>query len=855
MSDQAAVHEYRPRGAAIDVMNCRDPEVLLVGPAGTGKAQPLDAPIWTPSGARPMGSVEPGDLVLGVDGQPVKVVDIPFRGVADVYRITFSDGVTVECSGGHLWDVSWRDASERVHNEVLSLNAIMAMGITKRHGTRPRFWIPQTQPVGFDPQAVPISPYILGALLGDGHMRPGDLSLTTADPEIAERLAQQLPARYKLVPQGKAGNAALAYRIVGDGFRPRRPSRAKTGYISKTGSGKFMARQRGDVYLGSFDTREQAQDAIDAVAGTAFTAEEIAGDSIHAELDRLGLRNARSASKFVPDVYKLNTAEVRWEVLRGLMDTDGFAEKSTISFTSVSERLARDVLWLVQSLGGTGRIATKQPKNGQLAYTVWIRLADPSQAFHLSRKRARVQGRQVPVRRWIESIDYVGERECQCITVDSPDGLYLADGFVVTHNSRVCLEKMHFMSLKNPGMRSLMLRKTLASLTSTGLVTFQEHVAAEAIAAGDMKWFGGSQKKPPAWEYSNGSVIVVGGMNDPQKVMSSEYDLIFVQEAVELDDDEWEKCTTRLRNGKVSFQQLLADCNPDAPTHWLRLRCDKGLTTEFLSRHEDNPVYFNEDGSMTEKGRSYMATLDRLTGVRHLRLRKGLWVAAEGVIYEDFDPKHHIVDRFDIPANWARFITVDFGYVHPFVAQWWAVDGDGKAYLYREIFHTKRTVDQHARDMLRAVADLPAGLDEKTALPSQWIWREPKPRALICDHDAENRAVLDRDFGMGSIPATKGVTDGIQIVQARMRREGDGKARIFFMRDSVVTLDPELEAAKKPTSTIAEITSYVWHKPNGTTIKAKEIPVKDCDDGMDAMRYFAVEIDRSRPRVRSMGGR
>lgn len=424
-----------------------------------------------------------------------------------------------------------------------------------------------------------------------------------------------------------------------------------------------------------------------------------------------------------------------------------------------------------------------------------------------------------------------------------------------TGKSRACLEKLHFAALSNPGMRALMLRKTLNSLSATGLVTFQGTVIPEAVAGGHVKWFGGSQREPPAFRYSNGSRIVVGGMDNPDKVMSSEYDMIYIQEATDLNEDEWEKCTTRLRHGKMSFQQLLADCNPSSPVHWLRLRCDKGLTTELLSRHEDNPVYFHEDGTMTEVGRAYIETLDRLTGVRYLRLRKGIWAAAEGVIYEDYDPAHHLIDPFPIPENWARYWVVDFGYVHPFVCQMWATDEDGRMYLYREIYHTKRTVDQHAKDILRAVADLPPDVDERLARPSQWVWREPKPRMLVCDHDSENRAVLDRDLGMGSIPATKGVADGIQVVQRRLRKENDGRARIFFLRDAVVKRDQELVDAKKPSCTIDEITGYVWHEPNGVTIKNKELPVKDMDDGMDAMRYIAAELDKSRPRVRSMNAR
>lgn len=415
----------------------------------------------------------------------------------------------------------------------------------------------------------------------------------------------------------------------------------------------------------------------------------------------------------------------------------------------------------------------------------------------------------------------------EVLTCRAPE--VLLAGPAGTGKSRAALEKLHFMCLMNPGMRALGVRKTLASFTSTGLVTYEQHVAAESIRAGDVKWFGGSQKEPAAFRYSNKSVFVVGGMDNATKIMSSEYDLIYVQEAVELEEDDWEKCTTRLRNGKVSFQQLIADCNPDAPHHWLRLRCDKGLTVELHSRHEDNPVYFDDDGNVTEVGADYMAKLDRLTGVRYLRLRKGIWAAAEGVVYDEFDPRIHVIDRFEIPESWSRYWSIDFGYVHPFVCQFWAEDHDGRLYLYREIYHTGKTVDLHARDILDCVSDVPPGVDPERCRPSQRIWREPKPRDVVCDHDAGDRALLERELGVGCRKATKHKSEGIQLVQARMRLQGDGKPRIYFLRDSVVRIDPQLIEEHKPTSTIQEMSSYVWDIGNGK--KPKEEPVKEHDHG------------------------
>lgn len=412
----------------------------------------------------------------------------------------------------------------------------------------------------------------------------------------------------------------------------------------------------------------------------------------------------------------------------------------------------------------------------------------------------------------------------------------LLSGPAGTGKSRACLEKVHLMALLNPGMRGLLVRKTMVSLGSTGLVTWREHVAAESIAIGDVVWYGGSQQEAAAYRYSNGSAVVVGGMDKATKIMSSEYDVVYVQEATELTLNDWEAITTRLRNGKISFQQLLADCNPSTPTHWLKQRSDRGDTLMLESRHEDNPVLFQPDGTLTPAGRDYVGKLDKLTGVRFHRLRHGRWVAAEGLIYEEWDPAVHLVDRFEIPDTWTRWWSVDFGYTNPFVCQFWAEDPDGRLWLYREIYFTRRLVEDHARQILSIVA--PGG---------KWI--EPRPRAIICDHDAEDRATLERHLGMSTVAARKTVSDGLQAVQTRLKVAGDGKPRLFILRDSVVERDPALEEAKKPCSTTEEIVGYIWDQAEGKP--PKEVPVKENDHGCDAKRYVVAERDLgARPNIR-----
>lgn len=417
-----------------------------------------------------------------------------------------------------------------------------------------------------------------------------------------------------------------------------------------------------------------------------------------------------------------------------------------------------------------------------------------------------------------------------------------------TGKSRACLEKIHLMALLNPGSRYLICRKTAASLSTTALVTWNKFVIPEAVSNADVSYYGGSAQEPPSYRYRNGSIVVIGGLDRIEKIMSSEYDVVYIQEATDLVENDWESITTRMRNWRVSFQQLLADCNPSAPTHWLKERCDSGRTTMFHSRHEDNPVLFDDDGVMTERGRLYLDLLDRLTGVRYQRLRLGNWVAAEGVIYEEFLPSLHVLDRMPhaprealdfagVPISWPRYWAVDFGFTNPFVLQCWAKDPDGRLYLYREIYHTRRTVDQHARTIIGIVAPGTTWNADGT-IKYQAKWREPKPHSVVCDWDAEGRVVLERTAGISTSPAHKAVTEGIQAAQMRFRVQEDGKPRIFFLRDAVVEKDPELVESAKPASTIEEIPGYVW-----ATGKHNEEPNKEDDHGCDGFRYEVAEQD------------
>lgn len=400
-------------------------------------------------------------------------------------------------------------------------------------------------------------------------------------------------------------------------------------------------------------------------------------------------------------------------------------------------------------------------------------------------------------------------------------------------------------------MRGLIVRKTRNSLSETGLQTFEDYVLPKGHPA---RYTDGARKPPErrnrqVYKYPNGSELVVGGMDNSTRIMSAEYDLIFVQEAIELTVGDWEDLTTRIgRRGVMPYSQLMADTNPGHPKHWLKARCDLKVTRLVPCRHEDNPIlYDHETGQWTERGLKYLSILDNLTGVRKKRKRFGLWVQSEGAVYEEFDEQIHVIDRFEIPDSWPRYIVWDFGFTNPTAIQWYAADHDGRLYMYREIYYTRRTVADHADQYKR----LESGLSE-----SRWkrlgkdeqdsIWRNSleyrRCQVRLADHDAEDRATL-KQHGIETKAAKKEISPGIERVQNRLKPAGDGKPRLFFLRDSLIELDPALKDKEYPTSTVDEFPAYMW--PEGKDGRPeKETPVDLHNHGMDDVRYLCNELDR-----------
>jgi PBSX family phage terminase large subunit len=403
----------------------------------------------------------------------------------------------------------------------------------------------------------------------------------------------------------------------------------------------------------------------------------------------------------------------------------------------------------------------------------------------------------------------------------------LLAGAAGTGKSRLCLQKLHFCAKKYPGMRAIIVRKTRESITQTAMVTYEKKVLQDGWLGNAIKW----RTQEQQYEYSNGSIIAVGGMDKPSKVMSSEWDMVYVQEATELFEEDWGALTTRIRNGVMPYQQIIADCNPSYPTHWLKQRADRHETLMLESRHEDNP-------SVTPE---YIAALDALPGVLKDRLRWGRWAAAEGMVYEAWDAKIHVVSKKKLiewgilnedetlnPQVVKRVLaSVDWGYTNPGVIQIWALDSDDRMYMVREIYQTQRDIDWW----------IGQGKELKKEFPIE---------IFVCDPAEPSYIEQFNKHKLFAIGATNDIAPGISALQSRLKPAGDGRPRFYVYEYAVKERDDARVKEHRPFCFTQEIDGYVWPKSkDGAPVK--EVPVKVDDHAMDCGRYMAIFLSDPTP--------
>lgn len=271
------------------------------------------------------------------------------------------------------------------------------------------------------------------------------------------------------------------------------------------------------------------------------------------------------------------------------------------------------------------------------------------------------------------------------------------------------LNYLHRCAYKYPGASIVIARKRLTDTYPTVLETFRKKILKKDS---HVNVYGGD--KPEWFDYDNGSRLWVAGLDKSSKVLSSEHDIIYINQVEECSLVDWETVTTRTtgRAGNMPYSQSIGDCNPASPNHWIRRRAADGHLRFFEAVHQDNPELFDQTTmEVTEEGISRLSRLKNLSGERLLRLYHGLWAAPEGAIYDIFDGVDaegnygkHVVKHFDPPLTWPRIVGIDpFG--AEIAAVWLAFDiASGILNVYREYMEPFGMTTRGHADNIKALS-------------------------------------------------------------------------------------------------------------------------------------------------------
>jgi hypothetical protein len=377
--------EYQKIGILFLLKNSR---VVLADDMGLGKATLLSTPILTPTGWVLMRDIKVDDDVINSQGLVSQVTGVYPQGIKKTYKITFTDNTFAECCDEHLWSVQtpcrkWNNYSPK----VLSTNQLRTDPNLVYANKNVKYFIPIIKPIQFSNKQFIIPPYFLGLLLGDGCLTQTQIAFATDDEEIVNYIE----------------------------------------FLKNTQLNVFPKKCKEQCY--NINKHDPSKENI-----------------FLSELKRLNLHKHNSYNKFIPQEYLFGSIKQRTDLLCGLMDSDGYAclKTGVSQFTSTSEDLIKDITFLIQSLGGIVKRREKYPvftykgvkKAGAKAYELTLSLPPDIIPFKLTRKIAafRSKSKYLPYR-GIKSIEYIGEKETQCISVNSSDKLYVINDCILTHNT------------------------------------------------------------------------------------------------------------------------------------------------------------------------------------------------------------------------------------------------------------------------------------------------------------------------------------------------------------------------------------------------------------------------------------
>lgn len=650
---------FKPNpGPQTEFLASSEQEVLYGGAAGGGKIGYEYQSILTPSGWKNWKDLQVGDTICDpTTGGTQTITHLFAWETLPVWEVEFDDGTVFDTAAEHLW--AYKIARDRASSKRVASTADMLEHMNSRKKSA---IIQTTEPVEFTAKSVTIDPYLLGCLLGDGCLTTKSISFTSHEDDWPH-------------------------------------------YFQ---------------YFGNLEVKIKDQ-FVRFVGSTRKT--------LCNNLQKYNLLGTRSDTKNVPSDYLFNSVEVRKEILRGLMDTDGYRDsnRARAEFCTVSKQLNNDVRFLAQSLGyrvstytkiGSYRNSENEKVLCRKAYRTYITGYDIDDIFKLPRKRTGVKGKQTG-RRIVEIRKNTGRTaRGRCITVSSPESLYITDDFVVTHNSYAMLADP-IRNANNPNMKALLVRRSTEELRE--LISVSKLLYPRAIEGAKFL------ERDKTWVFPSGATLWMSYLDrddDVSRYQGQAYNWIGFDELTQWPTPyAWNYLRSRLRTTSNSGLKLYqrATSNPGGVGHhWVKrtfidpsppnkafwaVDPDSGEVMTWPKGHSkegqpllkrrfipatlfDNP-YLADDGM-------YEANLLSLPEAERRRLLEGDWDVADGAAFPEFKRETHVVEPFEIPRSWTKFRACDYGYGSHTGVLWFAVAPDEQLIVYRELYVTRVTAEKLA---------------------------------------------------------------------------------------------------------------------------------------------------------------
>ncbi len=360
-----------------------------------------------------------GDSIMGPDGLPRNVIQL-CRGRGMMYRVTPIKGESFVVNDDHILFLESTNRGDKFpcrktggKTICISVKDYLSQTQNWKHVWKLRY----ANPIEFNDNfrsdgdlfdvGAEIPPYILGLILGDGHLRNG-ISLTTADRECINELTEFAKSKGWTVSERKDNRSSAINCLVKCG-------RSSVHRNTMHGSSNLL--------------RSKSRK-----------------NPIKESLSRIGVLNKVGAEKHVPKSYLISSITSRLELLAGLLDSDGHLSGGCFEFVNKSRQLACDVAFIAKSLGFHSVVKSVYKKSQlserRLYYKVSI-LGDVSRIpCRLKRKQCN---ERLQKKNWLRTgfkIEPIGEGEFYGFTLDK-DHLYLDGNFLIHHNSGksvVCAE-------------------------------------------------------------------------------------------------------------------------------------------------------------------------------------------------------------------------------------------------------------------------------------------------------------------------------------------------------------------------------------------------------------------------------